>query len=209
HETMTHRGRREKTLALLKDMGIPAPEQRIDEYPHQLSGGMRQRALIAMAMACNPKVLIADEPTTALDVTIQAQVFALMSELKERHHTAIMLITHDMGVVAELADDVAVMYMGNIVESGTIDDVLRRPTHPYTRALLRSIPVLGRGKNQEVNPIQGGTPDPYDRPKGCQFAPRCDFCTAKCETSMPPEEEIAPGHKVRCWNYKDVVDSGK
>ncbi len=209
HMMMTRREMRSKTLSLLKDMGIPAPEQRIDEYPHQLSGGMRQRALIAMAMACNPKVLIADEPTTALDVTIQAQVFELMSELKERHHTAIMLITHDMGVVAELADDVAVMYMGNIVESGTIEDVLRRPTHPYTRALLRSIPVLGRGKNQTVNPIRGGTPDPYDRPKGCQFAPRCDFCTAQCEQSMPPEEEVAPGHRVRCWNYKEVIKSGK
>jgi oligopeptide/dipeptide ABC transporter ATP-binding protein len=209
HMSLSKKERREKTLALLKDMGMPIPEQRIHEYPHQLSGGMRQRALIAMAMACNPEVLIADEPTTALDVTIQAQVFALMSDLKEKYHTAIMLITHDMGVVAEMADDVVVMYMGNIVESGTVDDVLRRPIHPYTRALLRSLPVLGRGKNQVVNPIRGGTPDPYDRPKGCQFAPRCDFCTAECEESMPPEEEFTPGHWVRCWNPKDVVKSGK
>ena len=209
HTKMTRTERRKRALSLLTDMGIPVPEQRIDEYPHQLSGGMRQRALIAMAMACDPQVLIADEPTTALDVTIQAQVFALMEVLKEKFYTAIMLITHDMGVVAELADDVAVMYMGNIVESGTVEDVLRRPTHPYTRALLRSIPVLGKGRNQTVNPIRGGTPDPYDRPRGCQFAPRCDFCTAQCEREMPGEEEIAPGHRVRCWNHEDVVKSGQ
>jgi peptide/nickel transport system ATP-binding protein len=184
------------------------PEQRIDEYPHQFSGGMRQRAMIAMAMACEPKLLIADEPTTALDVTTQAQVFSLMAHLREKYGTAIMLISHDMGVVAELADEVIVMYMGNIVEGGTAVDVLRTPTHPYTAALLRSIPVLGRGRNQALNPIRGATPDPYDRPRGCQFAPRCDFRTAQCDEKMPDERYVSPTHRVRCWR-EGIPASGR
>lgn len=193
-----------RVIELLADMGIPLPEQRAGEYPHNYSGGMRQRAMIAMAMSCNPKILIADEPTTALDVTIQAQIFELMDKLKEENGTAIMLITHDMGVVAELADDVAVMYMGNIVEAGTVDDVLRRPQHPYTRALLDSIPVLGRGRDQDIKSIRGATPDPYDRPKGCQFAPRCDFATDACN-QMPTEEHLSETHRVMCWHYKEIA----
>lgn len=193
-----------RVIELLADMGIPLPEQRAEEYPHNYSGGMRQRAMIAMAMSCNPKILIADEPTTALDVTIQAQIFELMDKLKQDNGTAIMLITHDMGVVAELADDVAVMYMGNIVEAGTVDDVLRRPQHPYTRALLDSIPVLGRGRDQDIKSIRGATPDPYDRPKGCQFAPRCDFATDACN-KMPTEEHLSETHRVMCWHYKELV----
>ena len=156
-----------------------------------------------MAMSCNPKVLIADEPTTALDVTIQAQIFELMDKLKREYNTAIMLITHDMGVVTELADEVAVMYMGNIVEMGTAEDVLRNPSHPYTKALLDSIPVLGRGKNQQIEPIRGATPDPYDRPRGCQFFPRCDYCTDIC-MEMPEEFALSDTHTVRCWHYKEV-----
>lgn len=187
-----------KSIQLLKEMGIPLPEQRMKEYPHQFSGGMCQRAMIAMAMSCRPKVLIADEPTTALDVTIQAQIFELMLDLKEHNDTAILLITHDMGVVAELADDVAVMYMGNIVESGDARAVLTQPAHPYTKALLDSIPVLGRGKNQQLEPIKGSTPDPYDRPKGCQFAPRCSYATEECNESMPPETMVGEGHMCRC-----------
>ncbi|WP_312641496.1 ABC transporter ATP-binding protein [Hydrogenoanaerobacterium sp.] len=197
-----------KVVSLLEDMGIPAPAQRAREYPHQFSGGMRQRAMIAMAMACSPKVLIADEPTTALDVTIQAQIFELMETLKKKNDTAIMLITHDMGVVSELADDVVVMYMGNIVESGTAEELLRHPHHPYTRALLRSIPVLGKGHNQDIQPIRGVTPDPYNRPVGCQFAPRCDYYNAKCEV-MPGEEIVSGTHCVRCHNYKEAVADGK
>lgn len=204
HEKISRQAARAKTLSLLKDMGIPNAEQRIDEYPHQYSGGMRQRAMIAMAMACNPKVLIADEPTTALDVTIQAQIFELMTKLKKEHNTAIMLITHDMGVVCELADDVVVMYMGNIVESGSIEQIMRKPVHPYTIALLESIPVLGRGKNQNIEPIQGATPDPLNRPAGCQFGPRCRYYNERCNT-MPEEHELEPGHVVRCWNYKTVL----
>ena len=209
HRAMNSGERREKTLSLLADMGIPLPEQRIDEYPHQFSGGMRQRAMIAMAMACDPKVLIADEPTTALDVTTQAQVFSLMTRLKDKYGTAILLISHDMGVVTELADEVIVMYMGNIVEGGTVDDVLRWPTHPYTVALLRSIPILGKGKRQILNPIRGATPDPYDRPRGCQLAPRCDYRTALCDEKMPDERYIGSSHRVRCWHYEKVARDGK
>ena len=195
---------KQKAIHLLKDMGIPLPEKRVDEYPYQFSGGMCQRAMIAMAMSCSPKVLIADEPTTALDVTIQAQIFELMEKLKREHDTAIMLITHDMGVVSELADDVAVMYMGSIVERGSVREVLKYPAHPYTAALLRSIPILHKGRGQRLEPIRGSTPDPYDRPKGCQFAPRCDFCCEKCRQEMPPEVPVCDGHAVRCWNAEQV-----
>jgi len=194
-----------RSIQLLKDMGIPMPEVRVNEYPHQFSGGMRQRAMIAMAMACNPKVLIADEPTTALDVTIQAQIFELMASLKSDHGTAIMLITHDMGVIAEMADDVAVMYMGNIIEAGTVDDVLRRPQHPYTRALLDSIPVLGRGRDQKIKAIRGSTPDAYDRPIGCQFQPRCDYASERCQT-MPTHTTVSDTHNVRCWHASEIND---
>jgi oligopeptide/dipeptide ABC transporter ATP-binding protein len=200
HTPLKKDERRKKAIELLKAMGIPEADQRIKDYPHQFSGGMRQRAMIAMAMACNPTLLIADEPTTALDVTIQAQIFELIEKLKTDYHTAIMLITHDMGVISELADDVIVMYMGTIVERGTVDDVLRTPAHPYTQALLRSIPVLGKGRTQDIEPIRGSTPDPYDRPPGCQFAPRCDFAVNQCRT-MPAETIITGVHGTRCWHH--------
>ncbi|MFS0821552.1 ABC transporter ATP-binding protein [Bacillus sp. 1P02SD] len=208
HTDLSRKEARKKAIELLRMMGIPLPEQRIDDYPHEFSGGMRQRAMIAMAMACNPKVLIADEPTTALDVTIQAQIFELMKKLKEEHETAIMMITHDMGAVAELADDVVVMYMGNIVESGTKEEVLRTPAHPYTKALLKSIPILGKGHKQEIEPIKGSTPDPYDRPQGCQFHPRCKYFSEKC-LEMPSENFISNSHSVRCWNYERVLQDGE
>lgn len=199
HTDLTKQEIHQRSIELLADMGIPMPEIRVNEYPHQFSGGMRQRAMIAMAMACNPKILIADEPTTALDVTIQAQIFELMDKLKREHGTAIMMITHDMGVIAEMADDVAVMYMGNVIESGSVDDVLRQPRHPYTKALLASIPVLGKGKNQQLKAIRGSTPDAYDRPQGCQFKPRCDYATAECD-KMPAVSHISAQHQVRCWH---------
>jgi len=189
----------------LAGMGIPAPEIRDGEYPHQFSGGMRQRAMIAMGMSCEPKILLADEPTTALDVTISAQIFDLMNSLKKEHGTAIMMITHNMGVVAEMADDVAVMYMGNIVEYGKVEDVFNHPSHPYTKALLRSIPVLGKGKNQELEPIRGVTPDPFNRPKGCQFCPRCDYACERCVSEMPDEEWISEGHYTRCFKAREVM----
>lgn len=204
HTEFDKKERRSMTLDLLKQMGISTPDKRIDQYPHEFSGGMRQRAMIAMAMSCNPKVLIADEPTTALDVTIQAQIFELIEKLKKEHNTAVLLITHDMGVVSELADDVAVMYMGSIVECGSVRDVLKHPAHPYTKALLRSIPVLHKGKDQNLEPIRGSTPDPYNRPKGCQFAPRCDYCCEKCKSEMPPESTVCCEHKVRCWNADEI-----
>jgi oligopeptide/dipeptide ABC transporter ATP-binding protein len=197
-----------KSIGLLKDMGIPLPAQRVHEYPHQFSGGMRQRGMIAMAMACSPKVLIADEPTTALDVSIQAQIFELMETLKNERGTAIMLITHDMGVVAELADEVAVMYMGNIVEFGAIEDVLLAPAHPYTKALLKSIPVLGRGKNQRLDPIRGSTPDSFKRAAGCQFFPRCDYAGPACERAMPGETALGGVHRVMCYNHREVANHG-
>lgn len=206
HAALSKKEAGDKAVELLKAMGIPSPEQRANEYPHQFSGGMRQRAMIAMAMSCNPQVLIADEPTTALDVTIQAQIFELMEKLKAEYDTAIMMITHDMGVVTEMADDVAVMYMGNIVESGTVEDVLKNPTHPYTRALLASIPVLGLGKTQELEPIKGSTPDPLNRPKGCQFSPRCDFATERC-SDIPQYIDLSDSHKVMCWNHQEVIEN--
>lgn len=209
HEKVSKQEARERALKLLTDMGIPNPQKRIDQYPHEFSGGMRQRAMIAMAMSCNPKVLIADEPTTALDVTIQAQIFELMDHLKKEYDTAIMMITHDMGVVCELADDVAVMYMGNIIESGTAEEVLGTPAHPYTRALLKSIPILGKGADQDINPIKGSTPDPFNRPSGCQFAPRCDYACAECDKCMPDEVVMGGTHMVRCARYQEVLKDGK
>ncbi|MBW8382275.1 MAG: ABC transporter ATP-binding protein, partial [Youngiibacter sp.] len=208
HTKMTGKEAHARSIELLTLMGIPNPEQRVNEYPHQFSGGMRQRAMIAMAMSCNPKVLIADEPTTALDVTIQAQIFELIMKLKKEFNTAVLLITHDMGVVNEVSDEVAVMYMGNIVESGVTKEVLTNPAHPYTRGLLQSIPILGKGRNQDLKPIRGSTPDPYNRPVGCQFKDRCDFATDKC-MEMPGEEIVEGNHMVRCWHYKEVLSNGK
>ena len=210
HKTgLTKAQLKKESIEDLADMGIPAAEIRDGEYPHQFSGGMRQRAMIAMGMSCEPKILLADEPTTALDVTISAQIFDLMNNLKKEHGTAIMMITHNMGVVAEMADDVAVMYMGNIVEYGKVEDVFTNPAHPYTKALLQSIPVLGKGKNQQLEPIRGVTPDPFNRPKGCQFCPRCDYACEKCETEMPPEEWVTEGHYTRCFKYREVIGSGE
>lgn len=206
HLNMSKKQAKDRAIELLREMGIPSPERRFNEYPHQYSGGMRQRAMIAMAMACNPKLLIADEPTTAIDVTIQAQIFELMLKLQNQYNMTIMLITHDMGVIAELADDVVVMYMGNIVESGSVDEILTNASHPYTKALLKCIPVLGKGKNQEIEPIKGTTPDPYDRPKGCQFYPRCDYATDKC-LEVPEISYVNESHSVKCWNYMRVLEN--
>jgi len=206
HLNMSKKQAKDRAIELLREMGIPSPERRFNEYPHQYSGGMRQRAMIAMAMACNPKLLIADEPTTAIDVTIQAQIFELMLKLQNQYNMTIMLITHDMGVIAELADDVVVMYMGNIVESGSVDEILTNASHPYTKALLKCIPVLGKGKNQEIEPIKGTTPDPYDRPKGCQFYPRCDYATDKC-LEVPEISYVNESHSVKCWHYMRVLEN--
>lgn len=200
---------KEKAVSLLREMGISSPETRIKDFPHQFSGGMRQRAMIAMAMSCEPKLLIADEPTTALDVTVQAQIFSLMEKLKKEHGTAVMMITHDMGVVAEMADDVVVMYMGYIVERGSVQQVLKNSTHPYTVGLMRSIPMIGKGKKQKLQPIRGCTADPYDTSPGCPFVTRCDFSIQLCHECMPEESTVSGNHTVRCHNpiQKGAVDA--
>jgi peptide/nickel transport system ATP-binding protein len=196
-------GRREaeqRVVSLLGELGIPLPESRIHDYPHQFSGGMKQRAMIAMAMICNPDLLIADEPTTALDVTIQAQILELMKDVQRQHGTSILLITHNMGIIADMADDVAVMYMGKIVETGTREQVLGDPKHPYTRALLRSVPVLGIGQERRLESIRGSTPDPFDLPPGCEFSPRCDHAVPACGVE-PAAVDLGDGHRVKCRLY--------
>ncbi|NOU96161.1 ATP-binding cassette domain-containing protein [Paenibacillus sp. LMG 31456] len=204
HERVSRKQAMEKAVEMMTVLGISKPAFRMKDYPHQFSGGMKQRVMIAMAMMCNPRVLIADEPTTALDVTIQAQILELMKEVQSQFGTSIILITHNMGIVADMADDIAVMYMGRIVEFGSVRQVLGSPQHPYTQALLKSVPVLGIGRNERLQTIRGNTPDPSERLEGCEFAPRCDFATAPC-TIVPPETILADGHRVRCWNCRGGI----
>ncbi|MEZ4834660.1 MAG: ABC transporter ATP-binding protein, partial [Caldilineaceae bacterium] len=173
HQKVDKREARTRTITLLQQVGIPNADQRFDEYPHQFSGGMRQRAMIAMALSCQPRLLIADEPTTALDVTIQAQILEIMQDLRRDLGMAILIITHDLGVIAEMADDVAVMYMGKIVEKGDVDTIFNRPLHPYTVGLMRSIPELGQRNKERLTPIPGSVPDPFSIPPGCAFSARC------------------------------------
>lgn len=198
HQKVGKREARERAIEMLKAVGIPSPEQRIDEYPHQLSGGMRQRAMIAMALSCNPHLLIADEPTTALDVTIQAQILDLMRKLQSEFHMALMMITHNLGVIAEMADDVVIMYMGKVVEEAPVKDIYHNPTHPYTMGLMESIPALTR-KKERLKPIKGMVPDPYNLPKGCPFEPRCPEAMEICREQMPELKEVRPKHRVACW----------
>lgn len=198
HQKVGKREAHHRAIEMLKAVGIPLPEQRVDEYPHQLSGGMRQRAMIAMALSCNPQMLIADEPTTALDVTIQAQILDLMRKLQEDFHMALMLITHNLGVVAEMANDVVIMYMGKVVEEAPVREIFHDPLHPYTQGLMESIPALTR-KKERLKPIKGMIPDPYNLPKGCPFEPRCPEATEICRGQMPELKEVKPGHKVACW----------
>ena len=203
HEGVDKRTARERAIEMLARVGIPAPAQRVDEYPHQLSGGMRQRVMIAMALCCSPALLIADEPTTALDVTIQAQVLALMQELQDEMGMAIMLITHDLGVIAELADEVVVMYAGRVVEKGSVDDIFYNPLHPYTHGLLKSIPVLGETARETLSSIPGTVPHPLALPVGCSFAPRCGERMPACE-QMPELNIVANKHAARCWLHEKM-----
>jgi oligopeptide/dipeptide ABC transporter ATP-binding protein len=189
---------RDRAIEMLRLAGIPAPEKRLRDYPHELSGGMRQRVMIAMALSCDPKLLIADEPTTALDVTIQAQILELLADLCERLDMAVLLITHDFGVVGEMGDDVAVMYAGRVVERGSVDDVLDSPQHPYTEALLRSIPRIGMTQEQRLHVIRGNVASPARRPPGCAFAPRCDYAFDRCTAEDPPLFAVAGQHSA-CW----------
>ena len=198
HQDKTKEEARAMTIEMLKKTGLPRAERMVDEYPFQLSGGQRQRVMIAMALVCNPKILIADEPTTALDVTIQAQIIDLMNHLKEEIGTSIIFITHDLGVVAETCDDVVVMYCGRVVEKGNVFDIFDRTAHPYTEGLLNSIPKLGQHV-EELASIPGNVPNPKYMPKGCKFAPRCPYATDRCREEEPGFFDLGNDHLSRCW----------
>jgi oligopeptide/dipeptide ABC transporter ATP-binding protein len=198
HQDISKADARTASIDLLHQVGIPAPEQRIREFPHQLSGGLRQRVIIAMALACDPQLLIADEPTTALDVTIQAQIMDLLSNLQSKRQMATLLITHDLGVVAESAQQVAIMYAGIIVEYASVNQLFDKPGHPYTRGLLASVPRLG-DKRDRLSPIDGHVPSPLTYHAGCPFLERCPEVIPICSNRCPKLKEIAPGHYVRCW----------
>jgi len=202
HQDVGKKEARSIAIQMLEEVGIPLPEQRVDEYPHQLSGGMRQRAMIAMALSCNPTMLIADEPTTALDVTIQAQILELMGDLQDEFNTSIMFITHDLGVIAEITDYVVVMYLGKIVESGNVEKIYHNPTMPYTQGLMESIPSLDVDKGR-LEPIKGVVPDPYEVPEGCPFNNRCPHAMDICTEEDPPLVEVEDGHKSSCWLHID------
>ena len=200
HRKVSKREALAQTVELFRMVGIPSPERRVKDYPHNMSGGMRQRVMIAMALALQPDLLIADEPTTALDVTIQAQILELIKDLRVRVNTAVMLITHDIGVVAEMADNVVVMYTGKVVEHGTVMQVLKTPKHPYTVGLLNSIPSLGQ-KGTRLNVIPGTVPSPLNLPRGCPFAPRCPHVMAICREEHPPLKTLDDGSAARSWLY--------
>ena len=195
-----------EAIYMLAKLGIPDPRNRINDYPHQFSGGMKQRVMIAIAMVCNPNILIADEPTTALDVTIQAQIMDLMKEIQVKENKSIILITHNMGLVAENADYAAVMYMGRIVEYAAVEQIFNLPSHPYTKALLRSVPVPGMDKNKKLETIEGQTPDPKDCKEGCEFANRCPNATERCFKESIKNYEIEPGHIVRCILFDECKE---
>lgn len=200
HQGLSTGDAMKKAVEMLRLVGIPEPERRVAEYPHQMSGGMRQRVMIAMALACNPRLLIADEPTTALDVTIQAQILDLMGRLQQDMGTAILLITHDMGVVAEMAERVIVMYAGQFVEEGDVESIFDHPLHPYTSGLLSSIPRVDVD-SERLHVIPGAVPSPFEFPSGCRFHPRCNQSIQRCRDEEPQLFQIGPGRKVRCWLY--------
>jgi peptide/nickel transport system ATP-binding protein/oligopeptide transport system ATP-binding protein len=203
HQGLDKKEALDQAVEMLKKVGIPSPEQRVHEHPHQLSGGMRQRVMIAMALSCNPKLLIADEPTTALDVTIQAQILELMHKLKDDFGMAIMLVNHDLGVIAEVCERVVVMYGGRVVEEADVHTLFKDPEHPYTEGLIESIPRVD-GREERLNPIRGIVPDPFNFPKGCKFANRCDYVIDKCYEEEPELERINANHQVRCWRWEEL-----
>jgi oligopeptide/dipeptide ABC transporter ATP-binding protein len=212
HQNLSRRAAFERAVEMLKLVRIPEAERRIRQYPHELSGGMRQRVMIAMALSCNPKILIADEPTTALDVTIQAQILQLIQELKEKLGTAVILITHDLGVVAETAQRVVVMYAGRKVEEAPVGELFAAPLHPYTRGLMAAVPRLGSALDSErrrLAEIPGIVPSLRDAASGCSFAPRCTFASERCRADFPPTEQPRPGHTVACWNWRTVAEQGR
>ncbi len=203
HEKISRREARSRIVTLLSQLGISDAEVRYNEYPHQFSGGMKQRVMIAIAMICNPEILIADEPTTALDVTIQAQILELMKQIQRDFGTSMILITHNMGIIAEYCDDVAVMYMGRVVEFGTLEQVMVNPMHPYTKALMRSVPVLGMDRTAELETIEGYTPDASTVFRGCEFANRCSYASPACFERFPKDTTYADGHRVRCLLFEE------
>jgi peptide/nickel transport system ATP-binding protein len=202
HQPLSVRQARERAIDLLAKVGIPNPAQRVDQYPHELSGGMRQRAMIATALSCSPALLIADEPTTALDVTIQAQILDLLRQLQETLGMAVLFITHNLGVVAQVADRVTIMYLGHAVEDGPVDAIFSTPAHPYTRELLKAIPRIGKTQGQPLAAIGGSVPGPFERPHGCRFHPRCkEFIAGQCDQAIPEMVSISDDHQVRCFLY--------
>ncbi|MBF0237912.1 MAG: ABC transporter ATP-binding protein [SAR324 cluster bacterium] len=204
-KTSTAQETQKQVLELLSKVGIPSPEQRFHEYPHQLSGGMRQRVMIAMAIACKPDILIADEPTTALDVTIQAQILELLKTLQNESDTAIVFITHDLGVIAEMCDTVLVMYAGNVVETASVEQLFSKPRHPYTQGLLNLVPRLDRPRKQKLSVIPGMVPDLHELPAGCRFQNRCDWCQPACQSVEPMLEQVVSAHWVRCVRWRDII----
>jgi oligopeptide/dipeptide ABC transporter ATP-binding protein len=207
HKGVDDREAKKRAVDLFKLVGIPAAERRVKDYPHELSGGMRQRVMIAMALSCDPKLLIADEPTTALDVTIQAQILELLRSIQAQKQMAIMLITHDLGVIAEMAQEVVVMYAGKIVERGTVEQIFEKPLHPYTQGLLASIPGSGT-KGKRLNVIKGTVPHPFNLPPGCTFAPRCPHAFDRCPTAFPALMDQGEGHKAACYLYGEDYEPG-
>ncbi|MED3793711.1 ABC transporter ATP-binding protein [Niallia alba] len=205
HQDVTKKEAYERAIEMLKLTGIPSPEKRINDYPHNLSGGMRQRVMIAMTLACQPKLLIADEPTTALDVTIQAQILDLISELNQKLEMGVMFITHDLGVVAELCHRVVVMYLGQIVEEASVESLFERPLHPYTKGLIKSIPQMEGDRSQKLHVIEGTVPSLDSIPIGCRFAPRCPFADSVCLEKAPDLTETSSNQKVRCWHFEKIA----
>ncbi len=206
HQDVTKEEAKAKAIDMLDKVGIPDAALRIHDYPHQFSGGMRQRVMIAIALTCNPEVLIADEPTTALDVTIQAQILELIQSLAKQFNTAIILITHDLGVVAGFCDKICVMYAGKIVEEGSVDEIFEAPKHPYTKGLIDSLPKLGQSKNEKLYTISGHPINLMKLPQGCPFYARCDFALDKCKQNYPPTTEVGSAHKVDCWLEANTND---
>ena len=204
HQKVSKVEARKRAIELLQKVRVPDPQRRVDDYPHQFSGGMRQRAMIAMALACNPKLLIADEPTTALDVTIQAQILDLLRELQEEVGMSILIITHDLGIIAELADEVAVMYASKIVERAAVKELFENPMHPYTMGLFRSRPEPGKPKTERLTSIRGMVPSPLRFPSGCKFHPRCDYVQDNCKVDEPILRELRPDHWVRCHYAEEI-----
>lgn len=205
HQGVSHKDAKDRAIEMLNLVGIPNPESRFAQYPHEFSGGMRQRAMIAIALACNPALLIADEPTTALDVTIQAQILDVMKDLQKRLGISIILITHDLGVVADMCDRVVVMYAGKVVETGTKWEIFENPSHPYTRGLLRSMPRLDQKKDEPLIPIHGTPPDLIKPPAGCAFCARCDEAMRICETQDPAVTTLSDSHAARCWQLHPMA----